>query len=94
VNIRELDIPAASNRNSAPLKAVSNTKLDHLISLIRGSNDGSKFRSLFDYGDLSRYEDDHSRGDLALTNIIAKEVGFNEPLIDGVFRQSELMRAK
>ena len=52
-----------------------------------------KFPSLW-AGDLSQYDGNHSRADLALANILAKATGYDTELTDRLFRQSRLMRKK
>lgn len=94
VNIHELKIPTTTGPSSPSKKAVSTPQHDYLIQQIRESDDSSLFQALFDHGDLTRYEGDQSRADLALAGIIAKWTKFDQPLTDSIYRQSALMRPK
>ncbi|MBQ0134229.1 MAG: hypothetical protein KBS46_03765 [Clostridiales bacterium] len=62
-------------------------------ALCRQAN-GEKFRRLFYDGDLTDYGGDQSRADLALCSMIAFRTGDDPALIDAVFRESALYRAK
>ena len=53
---------------------------------------GAKFASLFDQGDISQYDNDHSQADFALCQKLAFYLEKNEALIDQAFRQSKLYR--
>jgi hypothetical protein len=55
---------------------------------------GQAFYALFDLGDISAYEGDHSRADLALVNYLIQGCGLDPARIDRLFRRSALMRPK
>jgi len=67
---------------------------EEILKQERSANDGAKFTALFDRGDLSGYDDDHSRADLALCSLLAFWTGNDSGRIDSLFRQSKLYRAK
>lgn len=94
VNMRELKIPTMQPGGARKSAAPASPQHDYLIRQIRESEDGSGFAALFDHGDLTRYEGDQSRADLALAGIIAKWTKFDPQLTDGIYRQSALMRPK
>ena len=52
-----------------------------------------RFRALW-AGDMSDYDDDHSRADLALCRFLAQSCDFDPARIDALFRASVLMRPK
>ncbi len=52
------------------------------------------FCALFDRGDISAYDGDHSRADLALVNYLIQGFGPDPVRVDTVFRRSALMRPK
>jgi|SRR6185437_6787201 len=60
-------------------------------SHVRGPEE--RFRALW-AGDMSDYDDDHSRADLALCRFLAKPCDFDPAQIDALFRASVLMRPK
>lgn len=65
-----------------------------LISRIQRGNNGEIFGQLF-AGDTSCYDNDHSRADLAICNILAYTQIAPDPVqIDRIVRNSGLMRAK
>lgn len=53
-----------------------------------------RFGKLFDDGDLSDYDGDQSRADMALLNFLAFYTGSNARQLDRLFRKSALMRDK
>ena len=55
---------------------------------------GAKFTSLFDQGDISQCDNDHSKADFALCQKLAFWLERDEALIDEAFRQSKLYRKK
>jgi putative DNA primase/helicase len=65
-----------------------------LLEKARSAANREKFCRLFDKGDLSEYQDDHSRADKALVNLLAFWTCKNAVQMDRLFRQSKLMRAK
>ena len=64
-----------------------------LIDKIRSSRYGTEFNNLYN-GDMSSYDNDHSRADLALCKILAFWTGCDSRQMDRVFRSSGLMREK
>ena len=64
-----------------------------LIEKIRNSQQGQDFMRLFN-GDMSSYDNDHSRADMAMCKILAFWTGCNPQQMDRIFRQSALMRDK
>lgn len=62
--------------------------------LLEDEKHGSDFRRLFVYGDTSNMEGDQSRADLKLVGYISYYAGFDEALIDRIFRAGKLMRPK
>ena len=64
-----------------------------ILQLARSARNGAKFCTLFDDGDISTYEGDHSRADLALCRLIAFYTQTPEQ-VDRIFRQSALCRPK
>ena len=50
---------------------VLNLSDDEMITKIRNSKSGPKFHSLYDQGDMSAYDDNHSRADQALLSIVS-----------------------
>lgn len=65
---------------------------EQIIAKAQGSKNGEKFCRLWS-GDISGYES-HSDADLALVSIVSFWVGPDEQRIDGLFRQSGLVRDK
>lgn len=57
------------------------------------ADEATRFKKLWD-GDMSDYDDDHSRADLALVGILAKRCNNNPFLIDQEFCKSGLYREK
>jgi len=67
---------------------------EELIRRIRASEQGEKFCRLFYDGNLSDYQGDESRADLAPCSILAYWTGGDREQIDRLFRKSRLYRAK
>lgn len=55
---------------------------------------GRAFCPLYDCGDISAYDGDHSRADLALVNYLIQACGPGPARVDRLFRRSALMRPK
>ena len=69
--------------------------IEELIDKARtGDKNGAKFSALYDDGDLSAYNDDHSAADQALCNYLAFWLGKDAAKMDTAFRASALMRPK
>jgi hypothetical protein len=67
---------------------------EELLKRARAAKNGAEFAALFDSGDLSRHEGDHSRADLALCCSLCFWTNGNAEAIDRLFRRSALMRPK
>ena len=69
--------------------------IEELIDKARtGDVNGPKFAALYDDGDLSAYNNDHSAADQALCNYLAFWLGKDPVKMDEAFRHSALMRPK
>lgn len=64
-----------------------------VIELASKSKNGAKFAALMD-GDTSEHDNDHSKADFALCNILAFYTRCNAEQMDRIFRLSKLMRDK
>lgn len=67
---------------------------DEVIAKARAAKNGEAFAALFDHGDLSAYDNDHSKADAALVGMLAFWCGPNTVQIDRIFRRSALARDK
>jgi hypothetical protein len=67
---------------------------EDLLERARRARNGPRFSALYDEGDLSRYDEDHNKGDMALCGMLAFWTGRNPQDIDRLFRKSALMREK
>ena len=67
---------------------------DNIINIILNSKQGEKFKMLYFDGDITNYNNDDSRADLGLCNILAFFTNGNYNQIDELFRGSALYRAK
>jgi hypothetical protein len=65
-----------------------------ILERARKSKTGAEFSALYDRGDASRYQGDHSRADLALCSMLTFYFGGNADAMDRAFRGSALMRDK
>ena len=65
-----------------------------IIKNLHKQKNGSKFKKLFDDGDVSDYGGDDSAADCALCSLIAFRTGDDPELIDAIFRESALLRDK
>lgn len=65
-----------------------------LLEKARAAKHGDEFSALFDRGDVSAYDGDDSRADLALCGMLAFWTGGDVGRVDQLFRQSALMREK
>lgn len=64
-----------------------------LIEKASSAHNGDHFRALYS-GDLSQFNDDHSRADMAMCNLLAYWTNGDIERMDRLFRQSGLMRDK
>ena len=94
---------AATNQAGAITRAADTANIssilgilpeDEIISKARKARNKMKFIALFDNGDISGYNDDHSSADIALCNILAFYTGGDSAAVDRLFRQSALYRDK
>ena len=65
-----------------------------ILHRARSASNGDKFKSLFDDGDLSSYDGDHSAADMALCGLLAYWTGNDQEQMDRMFRSSALTRPK
>ena len=65
-----------------------------ILDRARTHANGDKFIALYDNGDLSAYNNDHSAADLALCDKLAWWLGKDAAKIDAAFQDSALMRDK
>jgi putative DNA primase/helicase len=72
-------------------KSVATMSDEDLLARARAARDGEKFRALW-RGDISAYDDDHSRADMALCCLLAFWTQKDETRMDQLFRQSGLYR--
>jgi hypothetical protein len=63
---------------------------EELLEAARGSRNGSKFVALFDQGDLTQYNGDHSDADMALCGLLAFWTGPDPARIERLFSMSKL----
>ncbi len=63
---------------------------DFLIERARAAKNGSKFSALFDYGDTSAYENDTSKADAALLEMLAYWTNGNALQMERMFMKSKL----
>ncbi|MDP6998996.1 MAG: phage/plasmid primase, P4 family, partial [Candidatus Poribacteria bacterium] len=75
-----------------PVTTSSTIDLQERLDKARQAKNGSDFIDLFDKGNISRHDNDHSRSDFALCQNLAFWLGKDEALIDQAFRQSKLYR--
>lgn len=80
-------------RSSTVDKTPTNISDYELINKIRSSRYGAEFNDLYN-GNISAYNDDHSKADYALCKILAFWSGCDSFQIDRIFRTSGLMRDK
>ena len=85
-------VTPASTEQTGPSKLVLPD--EPLLERARGAKNGAEFSRLFDDGDTSRHNNDHSAADLALCCQLAFWTTGNSAAMDRLFRRSALMRAK
>ena len=83
--------PKQPNPPPVPTKPAPGIDLQQRLEIARHEK-GAKFASLFDQGDISQCDNDHSQADFALCQKLAFYLEKNEGLIDQAFRQSKLYR--
>lgn len=84
-------MPAAASGGAPP--SITNVTDSQLLDRIFSSAVGDGFRRLW-YGDTSQCEGDSSRADFQLCRLLAWWCHGDEGRVDGLFRQSGLMRPK
>ena len=84
-----------TQKGSAPDIEAPRLKLhpDEILPRARAAKNGHKFRTLYDFGDLSDYENDESAADMALCRLLAFWCGRRPEVIDQLFRGSALFKA-
>lgn len=90
--LRAIENPA-KDKVSIPKLPPLQIKDSELIEMIMSSSKGERFKKLWD-GDMSDYDDDHSRADLAICNDLAFWTRCDHEWMDRLFRQSGLYRSK
>jgi len=68
--------------------------IEQILDKARQASNGAEFIALYDHGDLSGHNNDHSAADLALCNKLAWYLGKDAAKIDAAFRNSALYRQK
>jgi hypothetical protein len=68
--------------------------IEQILDRARQASNGADFIALYDNGDLSRHNNDHSAADQALCNYLAWYLGKDVDKIDAAFRNSALYRQK
>lgn len=91
-NSQPITQPAPDN-NSCTAVVHLNMSDSEIIEKARDSKNGADFARLYN-GDTSNYNNDESRADLALCNILAYWCKKDPHQIDRIFRSSNLMRDK
>ena len=61
-----------------------------MLEKARNARRGEEFRRLFDYGDISSYDNNHSRADFALCKMLAFWTGWDAHRIESLFNVSAL----
>lgn len=84
---------ALAARASLPQRSPVRLTDDELLSKAFSAQNGERFRALYS-GDLSEYDGDHSRADMALCNLLAYWTNGDIDRMDHLFRGSGLMREK
>lgn len=74
--------------------AFDSEKINERLNIARKADKNGIFKSLFDLGDISKYNDDESAADMALCNILAFYLNGDSQAIDQAFCQSKLYRKK
>ena len=84
------------NKESTGQRAAQPVDLEdeELLKKARAAKNGASFSKLFDDGDISTCENDHSVADMALCCDLAFWFGNDPVRMDRAFRQSALMRSK
>ena len=84
----------STDLDNVPFENLSDDEItkhdDEVIQRIRKSKQGSKFEKLFYEGDISDYEDDESRADMALMNILPFWTNGNSAQMERIFGRSAL----
>lgn len=86
-------VQSTTHNNSCTAVTPLNLSDSEIIEKARASKNGADFSMLYN-GDTSAYNNDESRADLALCNILAYWCRKDPQQIDRIFRSSNLMRNK
>ncbi len=89
-----LQTPQTSPPAPVPASAKKPLTDSEVIEKASQCRNGAEFRALYYDGDLSRYNHDRSRADLALCDKLAFWTGKNLVQMDNIFRTSALFRPK
>lgn len=81
------------NQDENVLKKPNNPPMD-ILNKARTAKNGEKFIELYDKGIINSYENNTTKADIALCNILAFYCGGNTATIDQLFRKSKLYREK
>lgn len=85
--------PVSQSETTTAIMPVSLTDTE-LLEKARTAKNSKNFIALYDNGDISAYNNDHSSADLALCNMLAFWLQGDTEKIDTAFRNSALMRDK
>ena len=82
-----------ANKGAQNISYSENKSDNEVLEAMFNSKNGAKIQALYN-GDLSEYDGDDSRADLALTSHLVYWTKGNSAQVDRLFRQSRLMRPK
>ena len=85
--------PSLKAPAALPPTQTTTPPIEQILNKARNAKNGDKFSKLMD-GDLSEYNGDHSRADLALCSMAAYWTRADRNIMDAIFRISGLMRPK
>lgn len=86
------NISTRRENQKEPTQDIKDMTDQELLNKARNANDGYYFRKLFDDGDTSKHNGDHSASDMALCLKLAYWTVKDAERMDRLFRQSALMR--
>jgi putative DNA primase/helicase len=87
-------VPSGPGFNAATITGPVIPKDEDLLKHARAAKNGAEFKALFDTGDMSAYDGDHNRADLALCSKLVYWCGNDPDRINRLFRRSKLIRPK
>ena len=82
--------PKNTQQENGPKDTTQITDIDRLIEAMRNDKKGMDFVLLFDEGDISNYNNDHSAADQALMNKLCWYTNGNEAMMENIFNRSKL----